>query len=330
MNGRYLDSFESNVEKGKLYWQKVWNEAKANKNVLIVKNKLKKMTKPYYIVALHDFLNSIKNEKIDFLTANQENFILFTRKMNRAMKAYVADLLSNLSFNKKFDSSMYEEMMLDFVVEGSVHLRENSLKTLYNFGNPDSIVKAYILMSEKEISHSEKLLSDGLIASKCDKTALAEKLVENIDKFVDCYKIATINSLFRENNHSFDSDFKKYVLNNKVSADFTCAVFRLITKKPDAENGEFISDYISSHGDEEYWEEKTVAAGCLGSYERTDKIAGVLCNCLTDRNWYIRMNSAKSLCHIGITDEEKAAINNSEDKYAKEALAYALSSMKEA
>ena len=75
----------------------------------------------------------------------------------------------------------------------------------------------------------------------------------------------------------------------------------------------------------EEWEIRALSVVSLGSYCEDEDVIVVLEKALTDENWYVRQNSAKSLYNL-IKDKEKIlSIIYGKDKYASDAMLTILS-----
>ena len=65
----------------------------------------------------------------------------------------------------------------------------------------------------------------------------------------------------------------------------------------------------------------------LGYYDDNDEVKDLLKKAVVSRNWYIRKNAAESLAQIGITDDDLNDIYSQNDKYANDAIKYAVGRM---
>ena len=302
--GNYIKSFESKSQKCEKYWIGQWNRATA-RSFSLARNAVRKIRKPYYLVGLKEFVSGLsKSDSVLFWKNNVSSLGKYVAKMNNIIKAYYAFLICNITFEDDEIKAQITDLMQLFLHENSVHLRENSLKALYRLGMADRVRTAYVYLSAKNISHSEKLLSDGLCLFSGDKSELAFELMSTFANLDDCYRKAVVNFLMRENIHNYDMKLTDFLLHDRVSNDIQCSIVRLLGKVCTNESGLTLARYVNGHDEAEEWEGISVAMGMLGSFERTDYLAETLCKGLTARNWYIRMNSAKSLCRMGITAKE--------------------------
>ena len=322
---RSLKKFIDTKNKREDYWNKQWIAAKNDNLFLLNKKAIKKIKKPQNLVAFFKFTEKLgKEEKQKLFELNADELVRYAGKINDSSKAYFAYALSVSGYIPANNESKYYGLLYDYLKIESVHLRQNTLRALYHMGNPQSICNAFLYLSENNKNHAEKLLSDGLIEYTQDKDLLGIYLMNSFDKYLECYQDAIVTFFFRENIHKYDEVLKGYLNKENEKIDLQCAIIRLLGKNPTYENGIFLSDMINSQNEEKYRDTVIVAAGVLGNFERNDVIFNTLVRSLFSKEWYIRINSAKSLCKMGISPEEIDGIKVKNDAYANDALQYAL------
>lgn len=322
--GKYISTFFVRTKDCKLFWEKEWAKVHDD-SAILEKRVIKKIKRPLYLVGFYEFVCDLNEEECKKLWNKNENTISqYMKKLNNTIKAYYAYVIGSIQYLDDETRVKLAELMAVYTQEPSVHLRENSLKALYHLGLSKELSNTFVVLSEKGISHSEKLVSDGLCTFSGEKEKLAEALVDAFDTLHECYQKSTINFLYRENMQAYNDKFSEYLLHGRVSNDVQCSIVRLLGRTKTEEMGHLLADYINDHDETEEWEGMSVAANVLGNYERTDYIINTLLVGLTAKNWYIRMNSAKSLCKVGITKEEIEIVNTGSDVFAKNALLYTI------
>lgn len=214
--------------------------------------------------------------------------------------------------------------MLSYLSDNSVYVCENALLALFSFGDGETIAKAFVNLSEKKIYHSEKLLGDGLLKFTGDKAELAKKLMDIFGKLSSCFKVAVINFLRYTGNHSYDADFRGLLEKNDTSTDVLCCIIRLLSKSYSIQNGEAILKVLKSNYNRENWEPAAVAASSLVPYA-FEPVIRVLVEALHSKTWYVRVNSAKSLAAMKVSDAYIFKVISKNDRYAIEELTYELS-----
>ena len=203
------------------------------------------------------------------------------------------------------------EILLKYLEDSTIYLRENVLKALCHLGNGNALEHALMLFQENGWYHNSKLITDALIDFQGDRRALAERLW--MKKWDDRMRAVLIQFMA------------------KLPDDFSDSVLPLLASG----NHEICFDairYFSSHIDRRAVpvlqeilkkdEETAIAAAqVLGNYpdEETKKL---LMKALKSGNWYIRYNAAVSLTKMGLSRSEEEALLNSDDRFAREMFTY--------
>ncbi len=322
----YLNSYDKRIRKKAAYWSRVMERCSITKNHKLKKSEVKKFGKPQYVSAFYKCQKERKREAGLLLEYNANDLIkVIRKKRSETQKAYFSYILSEFSDDYEELPVAYAEVMLDFLILNSVYLRENSLRVLYKIGTPELIGEAFKRLSANGISHSKKLLTDGLMLFKKDKTELITYLMGQIEHYAECYQVAIVNHMVYEDFHDCDMSAIA-LLTNTQSVDLKCSVLRLLGKKICEEHKLILLANIKLDAEESNWETAAVAARLLGEYCGDKQVEEALEESVRARNWYVRVNSAESISRIYQSDEQIADILNGNDKYAAEALAYALKS----
>lgn len=258
------------------------------------------------------------------LLDNQAALIdLQLREKSTTVRAYFAYVLRDLGgFDD--DEGGYGELMLRFLYDDSVYTRENALKAIYGFGDARLVERALTGLSERGISHNEKLVADGLLTFRGDDGLLAELLMSHYDELLECYRNALINYLSHKEIDTYDDVLREEARSQGVSLDTACAIIRKINKSPSAQNCRFLEEVVARYEDGDSWEPVAVAATGLGRCGKDDKAKGLLKGLVTSRNWHIRRNAAAALVSLGLTKEDMDEIHARQDRFATDAIAYEL------
>lgn len=322
----YLNSYDKVVLKKITYWSCVMERCSITKNYKMKRSELKKFGIPQYMSAFHQIQKDRKKETGLLLEYNANDLIkVIEKKRSETQKAYFSYILCEFSDDYGELPIEYAELMLDFLILNSVYLRENSLRVLYKIGTPELIDEAFKMLSSKEISHSKKLLTDGLMLYNKDKKKLITYLVEQIEQYAECYQVAIINYMGYENFHDCDA-FIISLLANTKSVDLKCSILRVLGKKICEEHKMVLLENIKLDAEESNWETVAVVARLLGEYSGDKQVEDALEESIRAKNWYVRINSAEAISRIYQSDERVEEILNGSDRYAAEALAYALKS----
>lgn len=256
-----------------------------------------------------------------FLVENKQNWIHLAtqyKKKSQVSKAYFAYVCEKFRLNRSGEYTFLTETMIDFALDPSIYCRENALKALYAFGNTDSIIDVFSLLTEKQITHNKKLLTDGLLSFEGDQKKLATDLYTHIDQFSNTIQIAIID-YFRFSAEHLQTQVIDLVKENS-DKDFICSVLRYYQKYPVPKYKNILLSYLNS-ADDTYWECASIAASALVNYPGDDTFKA-LKQALFSKHWYVRLNAARSIAGLGFDESQVSDILNGQDEYAKEQLNY--------
>jgi len=324
--GPYLKKYDKYIEKDKKYWEKSHERCTAKNNYNLSARELNKLKKPQMLNAFYDFYSERPREEfVKLLSANKNQIVELGRKYkSTTVRAYFAYVLCSFKIEESKLNSGLTDLMLEYILDNSVYARENALKALYSFGNARKVCEAFCVLSKKDIYHSEKLLADGLLTFSGDVENLSYLLMTNFKELVECYQVAVINYLSYKNEYGYNDILIEYMEREECSLDVKCRILRILGKEKGSRNKRILMKSVEQYLNATEWELASVAAGALGGYDKDKKVEELLCHALTSRNWYVRINSAKSLIRISASDDSMQQILSGEDKYAKDALMYAM------
>lgn len=236
-------------------------------------------------------------------------------------QAYFAYVIEHLHIDRhqvSFDGII--EFCLNRIGESDIPCRENALKALYSIGNPEAVLAAWRQMERFGITHSLKLLTDGLLRFSGNQTALAHLLFENRDEF-NYLLLLPVMQFIRFRSGDFQQEFYELLNDEHMDKELRLEALRYFRKYPYAPARETIQNFLRYH-EAVAWEYSAMAALALSSYPGPDTVV-----CLKDGlhafNWYVRMNSADALINgLKIAQIHLHDIYNGKDRFAKEALQY--------
>jgi len=322
----YLKKYDKYIERDKKYWEKIHEGCKTKNNYGLKARELKKLKRPQMLNAFYAFYEERPREEfVKILSANKWQVIKLGRHYrSTTVRAYFAHILCSFKLEESALNSGLAELMLEYAMDNSVYARENALKALYSFGNARKVCEAFCRLSEKETYHSEKLLVDGLLTFSGDFENLSYLLMKNFKEFMECYQVATINFLSYKGEYEYNDILIEHMEQEECSVDIKCCILRILGKEKGERNKKVLMNAVEQYLNATEWEIASVAAGALGGYDKDKKVEELLCHALTSRNWYVRINSAKSLVKISASDNSIQRILSGEDRYAKDALIYAM------
>lgn len=230
-------------------------------------------------------------------------------------KAFTANMVSELFGDVKESYPELPMIMIRYLKDSTVYVRENVLKALCVLGSERGIEIFYHTLNEKGIMHHSKLLSDGLNEFTGDRKNLALKLFENYSVYDDDLNVSVINFMA-----NIGDCFKDELLGVFDSSSLECrhAIMRYFRKYPDAGFEDRLLEILAEDGNL-----SITAASSLAAYP-DEKVKSALKKSVSSSNWYIRKNSAMSLLEIGLNETEINELKNNEDRYASEIFNYVL------
>lgn len=319
-----LKKHDDNIKKNMEYWNRIQEQCRAENQYILKKSVINQLRKPEMLAAFYETYSKVPEEEfIQVVKSNKERIIVLEKKVrSTTMRAFFAYIISTLSMNGEELSEGFDDLMLEYILDDSVYARENALKALYSFGNAKKVSKAFELLSEKNIYHSEKLLTDGLMVFKGDTRELFDSLMLVFEQLIECFQISIINALSYCEDYAYNDDLASKLYKEETSSDIKCGVIRILGKVKGEENKGHLLFVLERYQNEDVWEPAAVSAGALGGYIGDEEVMRALCNALTSKNWYVRMNSAKALARIDISQEYIQKVMDGTDKYAKNALEY--------
>ena len=257
------------------------------------------------------------------LTNSDKMIKLMKKEKNATVHAYFAYMLKGIHIVAPGGGG-YGMLMLKFLEDRSVFARENALKSIYSFGDERLVEEAFMAMSERGDVHNEKLLLDGLLSFPGDREKLATLLMKHYDNILECYRNSLINFLNLAGIDKYDDMLIKRAERAETSVDTVCCITRKMNKVQSDRNLRYLKGITNRFTEGGIWEPVSIAVMGLGSYPEDPEVKGILKKELLSRNWYIRNHSAESLASIGVTEEDLEEISATNDKFANDAIRYAI------
>ena len=139
-----------------------------------------------YEQALKEFFDGREEELNIYLEQQKEVFIslaLFYKKRDSIQQGYYAKLMAEYQVGAIKGMENLLEILISYLPEGTVYCRENVLCALYASGNEKAVLKGYLTVSNGQLFHHNKLISDGLLMFRGDKEKLARLLFQESQRF---------------------------------------------------------------------------------------------------------------------------------------------------
>lgn len=292
---------------------------------------IRKLSRIQNLLVFHEAVgNLLENEVIHdgvmaWLHDNRAVFIgignIYKKKTPMEQSYYAYLVCEYRLCGHTLEDAIVEQMLL-LVIQPSIYCRENALYALYASGEPDSVVKAYVLMNRHNIQHSRKLITDGLLEFSGDKMELTEKIWTQFEEFNPHYQVAFID-FTRMISDRFRERYMAILLSD-AEREVKFAVIRYYRKYYYFDAGKILRNYIRRWNRDD-WEFAAISASTLENYP-SDKTIRALVRGIKSENWYVRDNSSDSLIKIASADRLERILDGLQDSYGKEMLVYKLNS----
>lgn len=332
-NGAYvlsLSSRKKSREKNKALMYKIILEEYENiklnnkasaKHVKFILQKLKKIKN---LLAYYEASVLLMHQKediaryFDIYTKYFSNLALFYENRQVMEKAFFAYFLA--SFHDHIhEKNRISEIMLRYLDNSNIYVRENVLLCLYSLGNAEAIIQALTILNDNGWYHDKRLLSDGLLQFNGDKIILINQLWEKMFLWDENFQIAIIQAAQRISGN-FVEQFYNKMIDDDISVETKFAFIRYFQTWYYPEAGEYLRSLLSEENRDKGGL-SIVAASALINYP-DEKTHEVLLNAVLSKNFFVRYNAAKTLVHMGFDENDKLSIINTKDKYAIEVIKY--------
>lgn len=211
--------------------------------------------------------------------------------------------------------------LLSMLNEPSIYCRENAMQALYTTGDADCVVRAIRILDRSPYFFHKKLLCDGMLNFSGSVRELGEKLREAFWDFSVEMRV-TVLDYFRLSSDRYGEFALSLLRDEKNDDEIRYACIRILGKYPLNEASDLLRRLAASEA-EQKWEYAAIASSALAAYPGPETVEVLKTN-LYSPNWYIRLNSAKSLQRLGIPYARLADIIDGKDRYAAEILRYCL------
>ena len=286
----------------------------------------KKLGSVSHLTAFDKSMENIYNE--DYEKAQKYLFEIFSVFMYLSIEYHGKDTIQAAYFpyilgkydildNENFD--IITEIMYDLLSSEDIYCRENALGAIYSRGDVESVIRALEIIDDNSAFHHPKLISDGLLKFDGDMTSLVNALLDNFDVYSQKMQLNILNFI-RFSSVRCDDAMLAIMTDETKNHELHFSCIRYFEKYPCEKARVPIQDFAENL-ENRIWEYQSIASSALRSYpdERTTEI---LTKNLSNRNWYVRLNSAVSFEKMGFTYYDLINVFEGEDRFAREILRY--------
>lgn len=251
-------------------------------------------------------------------------FANFYGKKDSIYKAFFAMFLAKYYPFHLNTSSLMDEAIMKYVEFNSIYCRENAMLYFYERGSSNLVVEALKKIDEAGLYYNKKLLSNDLLKFRGDRLDLAKRLFENFDRFSVDFQVSIINYL-KFANVSFNAKLFGMLTSGEYDKEVDLAIIRYFGKYIYKRALPYFLELLDDDSfDVEY---KIVICQMISVYD-SPQVRKALIECVSNPNWYVRKNAAKSLVKLNLTAADKKRLENVNDKYGKQMIEYTFKSAK--
>lgn len=229
--------------------------------------------------------------------------------------------LSKLIGYYQVDSPQVHLFLLNCLKQNSMYLKLNVLMSLSQIGNVTSFYDALCYISKEYVLYNEKLLIDIMAKFTGDQTRLNNQLLEYFSEFTKEFQITLIHYFTLKSWQPIEPLLLDLLeRGEEKEKELHLGAIKYFTNYPSSMTKSLFLHYLK-HAD---WEYRALSAKALQHFSQDDVINHLFA-ASRDRNWYVRFNSAMTLCSYHIDEKILSYIEHTEDHYSKDILLYALS-----
>lgn len=241
-------------------------------------------------------------------------------------QAYYAYVVSRFGYAREPVPPEFAAKFMAFLDSKSLYTFANAMDALYQFGQTNLLLAAMDKVDERQGFYHQKLLVDGLLASRADFQELNPALVKNFNQYSPFLQECLLN-FFRMTGHDASALCLRLIQNgDRTDPELRYSAMRYFSKYPNAQAQALFLETLGR--EESPWMEQMLAIQAL---EQTSDAAvrEAVLKKVTSPNWYVRTKAISYLHRWGLTKEQIFDILYLRDKYADNALLYQYRNEKE-
>lgn len=241
------------------------------------------------------------------------------QKKNDYEQAYYAYAISCFNYEQKPVSPEFASRFLAFLDSKSLYTFANTMDAVYQFGETNFLLTALNKVDQRQGSYHQKLLIDGLLASRANFEELNRALVQQFDRYTPFMQECLLD-FFRMN--GFDASELCMSLLKKegrIDTEVRFGAMRYFMKCHTSQSKDYFLDILKK--DNVPWIDQMLAIQALEN-DNADDVWEAIMKKVNHRNWYVRSKSVSYLYHHGLTKEQVFDILYLRDQYTNDALLY--------
>lgn len=257
-------------------------------------------------------LKNLLNESVDYKK-------ILTSKVVR--KDYIASYVLYLISQFRLSTKEVGEYALKKLSHRSVYVRNNAVNVIKHFEQVDIVLKALKTINSNEDYFNDKILIDFLDSFKGEMNLLDRELLESFNEFEPNIKKIIIEHFRNMKSDSLVIKDKmlEILSNSKENEEILISATKYFSKVIDKDAGVNILNNMDSNN----WALRAISASVISNYNGENAIEK-LKEKLSDKNYFVRYNSAISFVNLEKEDLVIEEAFENEDRFARETLLYAI------
>lgn len=243
------------------------------------------------------------------------------RDRENMQAAYFAYFLSRHKMDRYMSLDAVQDVLVEYMKKDSFYCRLNALQALYEFGHPEKVVEAVVLLDRSGGFFHEKILTDGLLSYTGSHEELIRLFWERFDRFSERTKLAVLNYI-RFQSGDYCERIYHIMTDERKGKELRLSAIRYFGRYAYEQARNVLLDFASDT-DPVRWEYAAVSITSLSAYRGEDVLA-VLKAAMHSSNWYIRKNAAECLERHGVAYSDMPEVMSGSDRYAREMMMYQL------
>lgn len=247
-------------------------------------------------------------------------YLVINSKYRSTMKiTYFAYLVKKYHIIERKPIHPIVTAMMSLLQEPGLYCRENALQAIYSSGDCGCVLQALLEVDRSPRFHHAKLLTDGLLSFSGEHEQLINTLWKAFDQFSTRMKVVILDYI-RFSGKDMCPQLLQLLADSHQDDEIRFSCIRYFGKHPYDPAFPLLISFASDPQDRR-WEYAAISATSLAAYPCQRSI-DVLKKALSNANWYIRFNAAKSLERFDMGYLELIDVMDGSDRYAREILQY--------
>ena len=241
-------------------------------------------------------------------------------------QAYYAYVISRFDYGREPVPPEFAAKFMDFLDSKSLYTFSNAMDAIYGFGRTNLLLAALDKVDERGGFYHQKLLLDGLLASRADFQELDPALVKAFPQYTPFLQECLLD-FFRMTGYDASALCLRLLRNgDRTDPEVRCAAMRYFSKYPNAQSQAFFLDLLGR--EESPWLDQMLAIQALENTQDA-AVKDAILKKVTSPVWYVRTKAVAYLHRWGLTKPQIFDILYLRDKYANNALLYQYRNEKE-